>query len=47
MGISEPDHRLYLGFMKVYDSVQRGVFCNSLIESGIPMKLVRLTEWNQ
>jgi hypothetical protein len=32
----------YLDFKTGYDSVRREVFCNILIEFGIPMKLVRL-----
>jgi hypothetical protein len=47
MGISEPEHQLYLGFKKDYDSVEREVFYNSLIESGNPIKLATLNKWNQ
>jgi hypothetical protein len=44
MGIGEPQHRLLLDIKKSYDLVEREVFCNSLIEFGIPMKIERLTE---
>jgi len=44
MGISEPQHRLLLDVKKAHDSVEREVFCNSLIEFGIPRKIERLTE---
>jgi len=35
-------HQLFIDFKKAYDSVRREVLCNILIESGIPMKLVRI-----
>ena len=35
-------HQLFIDFKKAYDSVRREVFCNILVEFGIPMKLVRL-----
>jgi sorting nexin-29 len=35
-------YQLFIGFKKAYDSVRRDVLYNILIESGIPMKLVRL-----
>jgi len=35
-------HRLFIDLKKAYDSVRREVLHNILIESGIPMKLVRL-----
>ena len=35
-------HQLFIDFKKAYDSVGREVLYNILIESGIPMKLVRL-----
>jgi len=35
-------HQLFINFKKAYDSVGREVLYNILIESGIPMKLVRL-----
>jgi len=34
-------HQLVIDFKKAYDSVRREVLYNILIESGIPMKLVR------
>jgi hypothetical protein len=37
-------HQLFINFKKAYDSVRREVLCNILIESGIPMKLVRLVK---
>jgi hypothetical protein len=36
-----PIYQLFVEFQQAYDSVRRQVWCN-LIESGIPMKLVRL-----
>jgi len=35
-------HQFVIDFKKAYDSIRREVLCNILIESGIPMKLVRL-----
>ena len=35
-------HQLFIDFKKAYDSVRREVLYNILIETGIPMKLVRL-----
>jgi hypothetical protein len=35
-------HQLYTDFKKAYDSVRREVLYNILIESGIPVKRVRL-----
>ena len=35
-------HQLFIDFKKAYDSVRREVLYNILIESGIPMKPVRL-----
>ena len=35
-------HQLFIEFKKAYDSVRRGALYNILIESGIPMNLVRL-----
>jgi hypothetical protein len=34
----------FIDFKKAYDSVRREVLYNILIESGVPMKLVRLTK---
>jgi hypothetical protein len=39
---NEAVHRLFIDFKKAYDSVRREVWYYILIESGIPMKLVRL-----
>jgi hypothetical protein len=39
---SEVVHQLFVDFKKAYDSVRREVLYNILIESGIPLKLVRL-----
>jgi len=35
-------HQLFIDFKKAYDSFRREILYNILIESGIPMKLVRL-----
>jgi len=35
-------HQLFIDFKKAYDSARREVLYNILIESGIPMKRVRL-----
>jgi len=35
-------HQLFKDFKKVCDSVRREVFCNILIESGIPIRLIRM-----
>jgi hypothetical protein len=35
-------NELFIDFKKAYDSVRREVLYNSLIEFGVPMKLVRL-----
>ena len=37
-----PCIQLFIDFKKAYDPVRREVFYNILIQSGIPMKLVRL-----
>ena len=37
-------HQIFTDFKKAYDSVRREVLYNILIECGIPMILVRLTE---
>jgi hypothetical protein len=42
MEYSEAVHQLFVDFKKAYDSVRREVLYNILIESGVPMKLVRL-----
>ena len=39
---NEEVHQLFIDFKKAYDSVKREVLYNILIESSIPMKLVRL-----
>jgi hypothetical protein len=35
-------HQLFVDFKKVYDSVRREVLYNTLIEFGVPTKVVRL-----
>jgi hypothetical protein len=37
-------HQLFIDFKKAYDSVRREVLYYSLIEFGIPMKLIRLVK---
>jgi len=37
-------HKLFIDFKEAYDSVRREVLCNILIQSGIPIKLERLTK---
>ena len=39
---NEAVHQLFIDFKKAHDSFRRDVFCNILIEFGIPMKLVML-----
>jgi len=39
---NEAVHQVFIDFKKAYDSSRREVFYNILIESGIPMKLIRL-----
>jgi hypothetical protein len=39
---NEALHQLFIDFKKAYDSVKRGVLYNTLIEFGIPKKMVRL-----
>ena len=39
---NEAVHQLFMDFKHTCDSVMGAVFCNILIEFGIPMKLVRL-----
>ena len=39
---SEAVHQLFIGFKKGYDSLRREVLYNSLIQFGIPMKLVKI-----
>ena len=39
---NEAVHQLFIDFKKAYDSVRREVLYNVLIESGIPMNVVRL-----
>jgi hypothetical protein len=41
---NETVHHLFIDFKKAYDSVRRKVLYNILIQSGVPMKLVRLIE---
>jgi len=42
MEYNETVRQIFIDFKKAYNSVRREVFYNILIESGIPMKLVRL-----
>jgi hypothetical protein len=35
-------HQLFADFKKAYDSLRKKVFKNTLMEFGIPMKIVRL-----
>jgi hypothetical protein len=46
MGINEAVHQLFISFKRACDSVRREVLYNILIEFGIPMKLVKVTETN-
>jgi hypothetical protein len=39
---NETVQQLFIDFKKAYDSVRREVLYNTLIEFGVPMKLVRL-----
>jgi len=39
---NEAVHQLFIDFKKSYDSVRREVLCNTFIEFGSPMKLLRL-----
>ena len=39
---NEAVHQLFIDFKKAYVSVRKEVFCNIIMEFGIPMKLVRL-----
>jgi hypothetical protein len=41
---NESVHLLYVGFKKTYDSAMRKVLGNILLESGVPVKLVRLNK---
>jgi hypothetical protein len=41
---NETVHQLFIDFKKVYESVRKEVLYNILMESGKPMKLVRLIE---
>ena len=38
---NEAVHQLFIDFKKAYDSVRREILYNILIESGVPIKLVR------
>jgi len=40
----EAVHQLFIHFKRAYDFVRMEVLYNTLIEFGIPMKLVRLTK---
>jgi hypothetical protein len=37
---NETAHQLFTDFKKAYDSVRREVLCNTLIEFGVPIKLI-------
>ena len=39
---NEAVHQLFIDFKKAYDSVRREALYNTLVEFGIPKKLVRL-----
>ena len=39
---NEAVHQLYIDFKKAYDSVRREILYNTLMEFGIPMKLIGL-----
>jgi hypothetical protein len=41
---NEGVHQLFIDFKKAYDSVRREVLYNTLMEFGIPKKLIRLTK---
>jgi hypothetical protein len=41
---NEAVHQLFIDFKKAYDSVRREAFYNTLIEFGLPMKLLRLVK---
>jgi hypothetical protein len=41
---NEAVHQLFVDYKKVYDTVRREVLCNILIEFGISMEPVRLTQ---
>jgi hypothetical protein len=41
---NETVHQLFVALMKMHDSFRREVLYIILIEFGVPMKLVRLTE---
>jgi hypothetical protein len=44
MRIQRAVHQLFIDFKKAYDAVRREVVYNILIDTGIHMKLVRLTK---
>jgi hypothetical protein len=37
-------HQIFIDFKKAYDSVRTEVFCNIILEFGVPMDLVRLIQ---